>query len=76
MTQSEKRTRVAIEQIDARIAAWCRLNSTTADEFANKLDISSTTLSYKRNGKREWLVSELTKLAEILDTDMNELMGY
>lgn len=69
----EKRTRDVEKIIDGRIAGWCKTNSTTAEQLAERLNITSTTLSYKRNGKTEWTLSELRQLAEILNMTLNEL---
>ena len=59
----EKRTRDIEKIIDGRIAGWCKTNSTTAEELAKQLDISPTTLSFKRNSKTEWTLSELQQVS-------------
>jgi len=46
----------------------------TQSEFADALNISSTTLSYKLNNQSDFTREELDRAIEILHLDKNEIM--
>ena len=46
------------------------------DEFANKMKISSTTLSKKLNGKTDFTRCEIVTACEILDIPLEEVSEY
>lgn len=48
----------------------------TRQALADKLHISVRLISYWENGQRECSLDMLIKLAKILDSDVNYLIGY
>ena len=70
----EERTQEAISKINGLIAGWCKSNDITSETFAKQMNISTVTLSYKRNGKREWTLNELAKMAQIFNVSLEDLI--
>lgn len=62
-------------QIDDAIALYLRHENMTQEQLAKKMGVASNTFSWKRRGVREWTLSELVKLSDILGTTPSELMS-
>lgn len=45
-------------------------------EFAKAMDMSTTTLNNKLNGKTEWKISEIAKAMQVLDLPLSTLEDY
>lgn len=48
----------------------------TEKEFAKHLNITSTTVSLKLNGKGDWTRSEMEKIVNVLSVKREEIMKY
>ena len=65
-----------ITAIDRSIAIYMFDNKLTREQMAAKLDMSANTLRWKREGKNEWLLSEVMKLSELTHKSLDELTGF
>lgn len=65
-----------ITAIDRSIALYMFDNKLTREQMAAKLDMSANTLRWKREGKNEWLLSEVMKLSELTHKSLDELTGF
>lgn len=73
MTHKETEQK-AICHIDREIGGYIREKRTTSDSIAKELEISPSTLSYKRNGKTSWRLGEIIKLSDMLEMTEQELI--
>lgn len=62
--------------IDRAISYYITDKKINHDQLAEYLGISSSALYNKRNGKNEWLLSELVKLSELMGKTIDELTGF
>lgn len=62
--------------IDRAISYYITDKKINYDQLAEYLGISSQALYNKRNGKNEWLLSELVKLSELMGKTIDELTGF
>ena len=51
-------------------------NNLTIKKLAAKIGISPNSLSFKLNGKREFTLSEMEAIANILDCSLDYLVGH
>jgi hypothetical protein len=65
-----------ITAIDRSIALYMFDNKLTREQMAAQLDMSANTLRWKREGKNEWLLSEVMKLSELTHKSLDELTGF
>ena len=65
-----------ITAIDRSIALYMFDNKLTREQMAAQLDMSANTLRWKREGKNEWLLSEVMKLSELTHKTLDELTGF
>lgn len=62
--------------IDKAISYYMVDNNLTREQMANKLGMSPNTLRWKREGKNEWLLSEVLKLSDITGKSPDELTDF
>lgn len=63
------------KQIDDAITVHLRHTGKTQMQLAKELGVAPNTFSWKRRGVREWTLSEVSKLSEILGTTPSELLS-
>lgn len=62
--------------LDEAVALYLHRQGMSQEEFAREtMGTSSNTFSWKRRGIREFTVSELSRLADVLGMSMDELAG-
>ena len=61
--------------IDKVITCYMREHRLTQAEMASKLGISTTTLRWKREGDKEWKLSELVRIAELCHVSLDEVFA-
>ena len=64
------------QSIDRAIGYYMTDNKLTREQMAELIGISTNTLRWKREGKNEWLLSEILKLSEITGKSPDELTGF
>lgn len=64
------------QSIDRAIGYYMTDNKLTREQMAELIGISPNTLRWKREGKNEWLLSEILKLSEITGKSPDELTGF
>jgi DNA-binding XRE family transcriptional regulator len=64
-----------LRHIDRAIGGWVRENKTTSEAVAKALDISTGSLSSKRNGKTSWRLCELLALSKLFECTVEELLN-
>lgn len=64
------------QSIDRAIGYYMADNKLTREQMAELIGISTNTLRWKREGKNEWLLSEILKLSEITGKSPDELTGF
>lgn len=70
------RETVYYEELDMRVADWCRRNGYTKERFAHEvMGMSPNTLMYKLRGDTEFTLTEARRIAELLDAPLDELAG-
>lgn len=62
--------------INRAIGYYMADENLTREQMAEKLGMSPNTLRWKREGKNEWLLSELVKLSKLTGKSPDELTGY
>lgn len=65
-----------ITTIDRVISYYMADNKLTREQMADLMDMSTNTLRWKREGKNEWCLSEVIKLAELTGKSIDELTGF
>ena len=51
-------------------------NHLTIKQLASRLGLSTNTVSFKLNGKREFTLSEIERLANMFDCSLDYLVGH
>lgn len=64
-----------VESIDNAITVFLRRTNSTQKQLAKDLDIRDETLSAKRKGVRDFKVSELVRLSQIMGMSLDEMTG-
>lgn len=64
------------QSIDRAIGYYMADNKLTREQMAELIGISTNTLRWKREGKNEWLLSEILKLSEITGKSPDDLTGF
>lgn len=67
---------IITQSIDRAIGYYMTDNKLTREQMAELIGISTNTLRWKREGKNEWLLSEILKLSEITGKSPDELTGF
>ena len=62
--------------INRAIGYYMADNNLTREQMADKLGMSTNTLRWKREGKNEWLLSEVILLSDITGKSPDELTDY
>lgn len=62
-------------QIDEAITLYLKRTGETQADLASEMGMASNTFSWKRRGVREWSLSELVRLSQILGRPPSELLG-
>ncbi len=66
----------AATSIDKTISYYMVDNKLTREQMAAKMGMSVNTLRWKREGKNEWLLSEVILLSEITGKSPDELTDF
>lgn len=61
--------------IDRAISYYMADNKLTREDMAKRMGMSPNTLRWKREGKNEWLLSEIVKLSRLTGKSVDELTG-
>ena len=64
-----------VESIDNAITVFLRRTNSTQGQLAKDLGMVDETLSAKRKGVRDFKVSELVSLSQIIGVSLDELTG-
>lgn len=64
-----------VSSIDKAISHYEVEHDLTKEQMAESLDMSANTLRWKREGAREWRLSELLKLSDITGLSLEALTG-
>ena len=65
-----------IRAIDCAISHYIADKKITRDQMAELLGMSANTLRWKREGKNEWLLSEVLKLSDLMGVSLDELTEF
>lgn len=68
-------TETYCKAIDREITLFLRDYGVTQGELAKSLGMSENTLRWKRNGKHEWKLSEIVKLAKVMGVSLDEVLA-
>lgn len=66
----------AIKSIDLAIGYFMVEQKITREQMAKLLGMSTNSLRWKREGKKDWTWSEILRLSDITGKSPNELAGY
>lgn len=68
------RERRYYEEIDMRVADWCKRNDYTKERFATEvMGMAPNTLMFKLRGDHEFTLTEARKLADVIGAPLDEL---
>ena len=65
----------ASSAIDKNIAFFMFEQKLTVEKMAALLGMSANTLRAKRSGERQWTMSEVMKLSDLMGKTLDELVG-
>lgn len=66
----------AVKSIDLAIGYFMVEQKITREQMAKLLGMSTNSLRWKREGKKDWTWSEILRLSDITGKSPNELAGY
>ena len=65
-----------VASIDCAIADYLKSEGITREAMAQKLNMSSNSLRWKREGKYDWSWSEIIELSKLIGCTIDELTEY